>query len=90
MEADLKWFIGIAVTVTLALVGLIVGTFRNLASKISKSNGELHARIDDVKERYVRRDDLDGHIRRLDQNMREIREELKENHRQVLDAIRKG
>jgi uncharacterized protein (DUF927 family) len=89
MEADLRWFIGIAVSVSLALVGAIITAFRNLAGRISTGDRELHNRIDEVKEKYVRRDDLDGHIGRLDQNVREIREEMRENHRQVLEAIRK-
>jgi hypothetical protein len=89
MEADLRWFIGIAVSVALTLVGAIITAFRNLAGRISTGDRELHNRIDDVKEKYVRRDDLDGHIGRLDQNVREIREEMRENHRQLLEAIRK-
>ena len=89
MEADLRWFIGIAVSVALTLVGAIITAFRNLAGRISAGDRELHQRIDEVKEKYVRRDDLDGHIGRLDQNVREIREEMRENHRQVLEAIRK-
>jgi hypothetical protein len=89
METDLRWFIGVAVTVVLALVTTIIAAFRNLAVRISTSDREMLRRIDDVKEKYVRRDDLDGHITRLDQGMREIREEMRENHTQVIEAIRK-
>jgi uncharacterized protein (DUF927 family) len=89
METDLRWFIGVAVTVVLALVTTIIAAFRNLAVRISTSERDMLKRIDDVKEKYVRRDDLDGHITRLDQGMREIREEMRENHTQVIEAIRK-
>lgn len=89
MEADLRWFIGIAVSVALALVTTIIAAFRNLAARISTLDRDMLKRIDDVKEKYVRRDDLDGHITRLDQGMREIREEMRENHTQVIEAIRK-
>lgn len=89
MDADLKWLIGIAVTLALALTSAIVATFRNLAARISASDRDIHARIDDVKEKYVRRDDMYGHIQRMDKMMGEIRKELRENHKQVLEALDK-
>lgn len=89
MDADLKWIIGILVTVALTLGGSIIAAFRNLAGRIATGNRELHNRVDDVKDKYVRRDDLDSHIRRLDESVGEIRQEMRENHRQVLDAISK-
>ena len=87
MEDDLKWIVGIAVTLTLALVTTIIAAFRNLANRISVGNRDLHKRVDDVKDKYVRRDDLDGHILRIDQNVRELRDEMRENHRQLLEAV---
>ena len=89
MDDDLRWVIGIGVTVVLGLVGLVIGAFRNLANRITASSEKLHGRIDEVKDRYVRRDDLDQHINRLDRNIGEIREEMRANHSQVMDALRK-
>jgi len=89
MEADLKWLVGIAVSLSVSIIMAFIGGFRNLASRISTSNRELHQRVDDVKEKYVRRDDLDGHLQRIDENVRDIRDEMRENHRQLLEAVRK-
>lgn len=87
MEADLKWVIGVAVSLTVTLVTALIAAFRNLANRISTGNRDLHKRVDDVKDKYVRRDDLDGHILRIDQNVRELRDEMRENHRQLLEAV---
>ena len=83
MDSDLKWVIGIAVSMVLSFGGVMVGAFRNVSAKIAT----LHGRVDDVKEKYVRRDDLDGHIQRLDGNVRDLREEMRENHRQLLEVL---
>ena len=37
---------------------------------------------------YVRRDDLDNHIQRLDDNIRDMRHEFRDSHKQVIEAIR--
>lgn len=87
MESDLRWVIGIGVSLTVTLVTALIAAFRNLANRISTGNRDLHKRVDDVKDKYVRRDDLDGHILRIDQNVRELRDEMRENHRQLLEAV---
>lgn len=87
MEADLRWVIGVAVSLTVTLVTALIAAFRNLANRISTGNRDLHKRVDDVKDKYVRRDDLDGHITRIERNLQEIRDENRENHRQLLEAV---
>ncbi|ANH49081.1 hypothetical protein [Tritonibacter mobilis] len=87
MDADLKWVIGIAIAMATTFLTTMIAAFRNLAGRISTGNRDIHKRIDDVKEKYVRRDDLDGHIQRLDGNVRDLREEMRENHRQLLEAL---
>ncbi len=87
MDDDWKWFIGITVTVTAAFATTLIAAFRNLAGRITASNRALHQRIDEVKDTYVRRDDLDGHILRLENSVRDLREEMREQHRQLLEAI---
>lgn len=89
MEADLRWVIGVAVSLTVTLVTAVIAAFRNLANRISTGNRDLHKRVDDVKDKYVRRDDLDGHITRIERNLQEIRDENRENHRQLLAAVTK-
>jgi hypothetical protein len=85
MDGDLKWVIGLAVSMALAFGTIMIGAFRNVSAKIA----ELHSRVDDVKERYVRRDDLDGHILRIDQNVRDLRDETRANHKEIIQALSK-
>lgn len=83
MDGDLKWVIGVAVSMVLSFGGVMTGAFRNMSAKLAKT----HERIDDVKEKYVRRDDLDGHIARIELNLRELREETRRNHNEILKAL---
>ncbi len=87
MDDQIRWLVGIVVSAGLALVAALIGSFRNLAARISTGSRELHRRIDRVKDDYVRRDDLDGHIQRLDGNLRDLREEMREYHKQILSAL---
>lgn len=89
MESDLKWAIGIAVTVVMAFTGIVVTTFRVLAERISSHVKDLHEKVDDVKVRYVRRDDLDSHLTRIDKSLQETREEMRRNHDQVISLLTK-
>lgn len=85
MDGDLKWVIGLAVSMVLAFGTIMIGAFRNVSAKIAG----LHSRVDDVKEKYVRRDDLDGHILRIDQNVRDLRDEMRANHKEIIRALSK-
>jgi hypothetical protein len=98
MEADIKWLIGIAVGFFSTFGGVLIMAFRNLSSKISDGNRDIYARIeddgkdvnrriDDIKMRYVRRDDMDGHIQRLETGIKDLRGETRDQHQQVLQAI---
>lgn len=90
MSEDLRWAIGLIVTVGVFLVGTIIATFRHLAGRISNGDAELHARINKVREDYVRRADLDGHIQRLDRNVDDLREEIRQSRtetNQRLDTL---
>lgn len=82
MENDTKWLIGLAVGFFTSHTGVLIMAFRSLSGKISKGNGDLHDRVDDVKEKYVRRDDLDGHIQRLDASMQDLQQQLRAQSQQ--------
>lgn len=97
MGEDIKWAIGLAIT----LGGFLIAGFRALAARISASSAEshkrvdvvsaeIHKRIDDVKDRYVRRDDLDGHLGRVDANLKELKDEVRTNHAQVIALLTEG
>ena len=85
MGDDLKWVIGIGVTLTVFWGGLFVGAFWRIVGMIkdvrvnsSENTKELHARIDRVREDTVQKSDLDGHLNRIYSEMREGRQEQRE------------
>ncbi len=98
MHDDIQWLIGLLATAFFAFSGMLFATFRNLSNKWSEGNkaiynkideaDKIHAvKIDDIKDRYVRRDDLNEHIGRLDKAIQAVRDEQREQTRQVLEAI---
>lgn len=97
MGDDLKWAIGIAVTLTLGWGSILIGAFwkvvsmiRRVEDEMDNSSKELHARINRVREDTVQKSDLDGHLTRLSNDMREMRQEHREATKDTnarLDAL---
>lgn len=98
---DFRWIIGIAVTVVISVGGLLAAAFRSISSRIDTQMvslrahadtqvAELHGRVNKVKDDYVRRDDMDKHMTRIDGNVNELRREFRDSHEDTnrkLDAI---
>lgn len=93
MESDVKWLIGLAVTFFLAHTGILIGVFRSMFNKMSNGNRSLYdhidagntgieEKIDNVKEKYVRRDDLDGHLQRLDNSVKDLQRQIRDQSKQ--------
>ncbi len=81
-------------TVILSIAGMLLAAFRALSSKIEKANSELvkgikdgddhlHERVNRVRDEYVKRVDLDGHMTRMETNVRELRDENREGTREI-------
>lgn len=97
MGDDWKWIIGIAVTLTLGWGSLLAGAFWKLVSMVRRvedemdsNSKELHARINKVREDTVQKSDMDGHLTRLSEDMREMRKEQREATKDTntrLDAL---
>jgi len=97
MGEDLKWVIGIAVTLTLGWGTILIGAFWRLVSMIRRvedevgnNSKEMHARINRVREDTVQKSDLDGHLNRLLNDMREMRDEHRQSRKDTnarLDAL---
>lgn len=87
MNGDVQWVVGLGVSLWTAYTVAMVAAFRNLASRLSSGDKDLHNRIDEVKEKYVRRDDLDNHIMRLETGIRDIKDEQRQNHKQVMEFL---
>ncbi len=81
------------VTAALSLAGVIGGVVardRQITRMIADGDKELHARVNRVREDMVRRSDLDGHLLRVDEAIKELRSELRESRKETtmrLDAI---
>ena len=93
MGQEIQWLIGVSVTLLVAIAAIATTAFRAVGARIdgavkemreavSDGDRELHDRVSrlrqDVSDNYVRRIDLDSHMKRLDENNREIRIDLKE------------
>jgi hypothetical protein len=83
MDVDLKWIIGLSVGLLVSFTGMIIAAFNNLHSRINRIRDELGSD-------FVRKDDLDGHLGRIEKNINDLRSEAreaqKETHRR-LDSI---
>jgi hypothetical protein len=101
MNDDIQWLIGLLATGFAGFAGALFATFRSLSNKWSEGNKaiyqkiedgdtKLNSKIDDVKDRYVRRDDLDAHIERVETAIQAVRVDQREQTRQLLEAITKA
>lgn len=85
MGDEIKWLIGAFIGLFTAVGGLIVRD-RQVMKSINDGDEKLHERINNVQANYVRRDDLNGHIQSIENNVRSMREEQRETNRRI-DAV---
>jgi len=86
---DLIWLVSSAVAIA-GFILTLIGLDRRTMSKIQDGDNKLHSRIDDVKDGYVRRDDLNSHVRHLEQTVDKMaNEQRRTNERidQILAAV---
>ena len=86
----LMWIIGVGITIVVAFVTALLAGFYRLSGAIARGDSDLHQRVNDVRDEYVRRADLDGHMARIDGAMRDMRFDMKEHHRDTqirLDSV---
>ena len=90
--SELQWLVGIAVSAVIAVAGIAIGAFRAMSGRLESAMGRvekavkdgddhLHERVNrlrqDVSDNYVRRVDLDGHLKRIDDTLKEVRDDQK-------------
>ncbi|TPN57178.1 hypothetical protein [Mesorhizobium sp. B1-1-7] len=80
--SDIAALIGIAGTIV-AIIGAIVASHRSTGDKIQKGDDALHERINRVRDEYVRRVDLDGHMARMETSVKDLRDENREGTREI-------
>ena len=82
MGDDIQWAIGIGLSLFIALATTVRAMFVNLSAKLAKT----HERIDDVKDKYVRRDDLDARLEPITRQLADINRELRALNDNVISA----
>lgn len=100
MADDIKWLFGALVAVVAAVGGFIardralVNQIRDgddNSRKVAKEGADaLHERVNKVRDEFVRRDDLDGHIKRFERSVSEMRGEMRHGHTETnkrLDTV---
>lgn len=96
MGEETKWLLGLLSGGVLTVGGVMIAAFNRLADRITAGDNVLHGRVNDVREEYVRRVDLDNQLTRIDVQFRELKSEMREQHRdtqqrldKVLSAVRR-
>ena len=94
MDEDLKWIIGITVSVGMVLLTTAVGGFWKVVAMIRQVEREaedesktLHSRINRLNERVVQKDDLAALQTRMETMNSEVRKELRDTTTQVTERL---
>ncbi len=66
-----------------AIIGAFLLSHRYTSDKIQTGDNALHERINRFRDEYVRRDDLDGHLARVEGSVKDLREESREGTREI-------
>lgn len=91
-------FGGILLGAFYRVIGKIDSGDSNLSKKIDnesaalfagmkEANEALHERVNRVRDEYVRRTDLDGHIQRLEKNVDDLRSDIKQSRHEMNDRL---
>ena len=73
--------IGFAVTI----IGVVMKFNHTNSGKFK----DVHTRIDDVKDKFVRQDHLDAHLRPIRDEIERNRQDQKDNHREIINILNK-
>ncbi len=83
MNDDWRWLIGIDVGVATSYCIALFTMYRVLSSTMRAADDALHSRINQVRDEYVRRIEFDTHFNLLRDDVRELREDLKETNKRL-------
>uniref|UniRef100_A0A914Z417 Uncharacterized protein n=1 Tax=Panagrolaimus superbus TaxID=310955 RepID=A0A914Z417_9BILA len=61
----------------------LITSFRSLAASIKTGDDQLHERVNRVRDEYVRRVDLDGHVSQLRDGMKELKDEARDSTKET-------
>lgn len=91
---EINWSaVGIAVSVLIAALTALVARDRRIVNQIKNGDDLLHKRINEVRtdtsERFVRRDDLEGHLSRINKNVDDLRGEMRGDRLETIARLDK-
>lgn len=66
-----------------SLISMFTTLETSLEARIKAETAPLHERVNRVRDEYVRRDDLDAHLSRMEKQFDEVRAELRRNNETV-------
>lgn len=89
MGDDIKWLIGLATGLGGTFTVALIATFRSLSASmksgedrlstaIKDGDDQLHERVNRVRDEYVRRVDMDDHVKQFRDGIKEMRDETRE------------
>lgn len=82
-EFNILMQLGGGSAVGMSVIVYLLRQIRIVRADMSKSAAELHKRIEDVKDNFVRRDDLATHIAHIERMVETIHNELHAHNKQV-------
>lgn len=88
ISEELKWVVGIFITVVLAMVTHTLAGFRSLRNKQSADVSALHKEISKVKDDKASKDDLKIMTDHIDQRITDLREDGHRRHDELKDILR--
>lgn len=88
VSEELKWVVGVFITVGLAMVTHTLTGFRNLRNKQSADVSELHKELSKVKEDKASKSDLKIMTDHIDQRITDLREDGHRRHDELKDLLR--
>ncbi|MCY1370286.1 hypothetical protein D9M69_573730 [compost metagenome] len=83
MGDDIKWLIGLATGLGGTFTVALIATFRSLSSSIRDGDNQLHERVNRVRDEYVRRVDMDDHVKQFRDGIKEMRDETREGMKET-------
>lgn len=83
MEDTVKWLLGYFLT----LVGAMWAYSRHVSQMIKAGDDALHERVNRTRDEYVRRSDYDAHSARIEGQIRDLRQDVKEGQKDINDRL---
>lgn len=86
---EFGWILPVSLAWFTALVGAfwrLVGMIQRVEKDLAASASELHDRVNRVREDMVKKADLDGHLNRMSDDMREMRNNQSDAAKEQRDA----